>query len=288
MTSKFDMKTFLAKREFLKKRFEAERTGEQTLFTNQEKLFKPLIESQKETSKAIENKISANQDILSNTLVPFTRELQKRNDQMDTLQNLPFYNIQPGIEDVPQSTPKKDRDIINIDLDQGLKDETHRENLSLLGLDLPSEVQKQGTIEVTLQKIKSTNMRLGQLTGSRSTKSEGEKVMLESQKETMKIYKKLIKGLEGAQKFISKSGDGISTHKLCTLKRGRGRPKKYPDTIFYKDPHELCEILFELNTAKEAGNTGLDNTINSVLDELLNIKSITKDEYDKLYKNIFS
>ena len=154
-------------------------------------------------------------------------------------------------------------------------------------MELPSEVQKKGIIKETLDKIESTNRSLGQLAGKRSSKSANEKLMIESQKETMKLYKNLIIGIEGAQKFILKSGEGFSKHKLCKLKRGRGRPKKYSDTILYKNPENLCEILFELHTSKEAGNTGLDNKINSVLDELLNIKSITKEEYDKLYTNIF-
>ena len=45
--------------------------------------------------------------------------------------------------------------------------------------------------------------------------------------------------------------------------------------------------LNDLATAKEAGNTGLDNTIVSALDELLHNKWVTKDEYDKLSTNIF-
>ena len=97
MTSNLDIKKFLEKRDFLRKRFEAEKTGELTLFTKQEKLFKPLTESQKEASKAVEDKISTNQDILNNVLVQFTRELQTRNDQLNSVQNLLFYNIQPGI-----------------------------------------------------------------------------------------------------------------------------------------------------------------------------------------------
>jgi hypothetical protein len=45
--------------------------------------------------------------------------------------------------------------------------------------------------------------------------------------------------------------------------------------------------LIELLTAKKAGNTGLDNTIVSVLDELFDKKWISKDDYDNLFKNIF-
>ena len=40
--------------------------------------------------------------------------------------------------------------------------------------------------------------------------------------------------------------------------------------------------------AKQAGNTGIDNVIVSALDELLSIKTITKNDNDKLYKNIFT
>src|SRR5207245_927612 len=76
------------------------------LSTERSKLFKPLIESQKEASKAIQDKIATSQDTINNVLVPFTRALEKRNDQLETLQDLPYYNIQQGIEDVPQSTPQ--------------------------------------------------------------------------------------------------------------------------------------------------------------------------------------
>src|SRR5439155_6693505 len=106
-------------RDFLKQRFEAEKTGDQTLSTERSKLFKPLIESQKEASKAIQDKIATSQDTISNVLVPFTRALEKRNDQLETLQDLPYYNIQQGIEDVPQSTPQKSKTVF-VDLNSGL------------------------------------------------------------------------------------------------------------------------------------------------------------------------
>ena len=77
-------------RDEIQRRFEAERTGDQTLFIDQSRILKPLIEVQKETSKSIQDKIEAGQDTTSNALIPFTRELQRRNDQVETLQNLPF------------------------------------------------------------------------------------------------------------------------------------------------------------------------------------------------------
>ena len=77
-------------------------------------------------------------------------------------------------------------------------------------------------------------------------------------------------------------------HKLVKMKRGRGRPKLYPDTIIRATPNELCEKLAEFITAKRAGNTGLDNSITSILDELLQFKLISKEKYDVLFKNYIS
>ena len=144
-------------------------------------------------------------------------------------------------------------------------------------------------IEQTLDKITSKTKSIGQkLREDRGTKpTEKDKEIYQSQKETLKIYKASILALQGAEKFIKKSGEGLRKHKLIKQKRGRGRPKKHPDTIFYNNGDDLCTKLNELVTAKKAGNTGLDNTIISALDELLNNKWVTKDEYDKLYKNIF-
>lgn len=59
------------------------------------------------------------------------------------------------------------------------------------------------------------------------------------------------------------------------------------DVIFYASVDDLCSKLAELYAAKQAGNNGLDNIINSVLDQLLRVQAISKDEYDILYKNIF-
>src|SRR5437867_5677052 len=100
----------------IKKRFDNERTGDQTMYDDQTKLFKPLIDEHKITSKTMQHNLTAGQESLTNTLVPFTEELRKRNEQVDNLQTLPFYNDFPRIENVPQSTPK-------------MLSETDRENL---------------------------------------------------------------------------------------------------------------------------------------------------------------
>lgn len=70
------------------------------------------------------------------------------------------------------------------------------------------------------------------------------------------------------------------------LKNARGRTEGV-DVIYYPSVKDLCIKLQELHAAKQAGNNGLNNSINSILDELLRVNAINKDEYNYLYKNIF-
>ena len=242
---------------------------------------------QKETSKSIQDKIVAGQDATSNALIPFTRELQRRNDQVETLQNLPFYNLPPEIENAPQSTPIKAPVVTVIDFDKGL-DKTQREDLQDMSFDLPSVVFQKDSVEETLKKIETKNRQLGQYLREDSKKNEEEKLVYKSQQDTLKIYREsLLLASKGVKRF-KKSGEGLRKHKSVKLKRGRGRPKMYPDTIIYANPNELCEKLAESITAKRAGNTGLDNRITSMLDELLEHRLISKENYDVLFKNYIS
>jgi hypothetical protein len=292
MTHEF-IKRFTEQKNCLKQRFLAEKTGDQTLYIDQAKLLEPLINSQKETSRIIQDKIISGQETLSNALVPFTRELQKRNDQVEALQSLPFYNI-PEIEGVPQSTPKvtpqkEQQQYINVDLDGELLDQTHQENLQDMKLDLPSEVQKKGSYESVIQEIHTKNRQIGQFLRKDSKKTDGEREVYKSQKKTLELYQNKIEGLKGAKQFIvsKKTGEGLCKHKLVKQKRGRGRPKLKPDLIVYSHPGDLVTKLNEYIIAKEAGNTSLDNYINEILDELLEKKCISKDDYDNIFKNVF-
>jgi len=296
--SKEFIESYANQKKRLKQYFEREKTGDQTLYTDQAKLLEPLINSQKET----QNKIVTGQETISNAIVPFIKELQKRNDQVEALQSLPFYNI-PEIEGVPQSTPKKDEGIpqstpkkdedINVNLDVGLLNETHRENLDLMKLELPSVVLKKGNFDETFKiidsKYKSQSQFLADTTHAGKKATPAEKEMYKSQRETLLLYKNKIEGLKGAKQFIvsKKTGEGLHKHKLVKQKRGRGRPKIKPDLIVYNNPDDLAIKLKEYILAKEAGNTGLDNYINEMLDELLEKKCINKDGYDSIFKNIF-
>ena len=208
----------------LKKRFENERTGDQNLYADQTKLLQPLIDEHKVTAKTIQQNVTAGQKSLTNALVPFTEELRKRNEQVDNLQTLPFYGQSdfPRIENVPQSTPKKDMSGFIIDLDKMLN-ETDRENLQDMSLPLPSEVIKQGNYEYILEQLKSLNRQCGQFTGKKSKKDEKEKQIYKSRRETLEMYKISLEEQVNALKY--KSGERLRKRQLYKLKRGRGCPK---------------------------------------------------------------
>src|SRR5271170_3396426 len=237
--SKEFIEKYVSQKKQLKQYFEREKTGDQTLYTDQAKLLQPLINSQKETSRTIQDKIVTGQETMSNVLVPLVQEIQKRNDQVEALQSLPFYNI-PEIEGVPQSTPKvtpqkEQQQYINVDLDGELLDQTHQENLQDMKLDLPSEVQKKGSYESVIQEIHTKNRQIGQFLRKDSKKTDGEREVYKSQKKTLELYQNKIEGLKGAKQFIV-SGKGLRKHKLVKQKRGRGRPKLKPDLIVYSHP----------------------------------------------------
>ena len=78
-------------KEALRDRFENERTGDQDLFREQTKILQPLINTQQQTVKAIQDSQDVNSTAISNALLPIVRELEKRNDQVDSLMDQPFY-----------------------------------------------------------------------------------------------------------------------------------------------------------------------------------------------------
>ena len=128
---KDSIKDYKQQKDALIKRFQAEKTGEQTYTSEQAKLFNPLLQSQKQ----IQDKLTEG---TSNVLVPFIQELQRRNAIVEDSQNLPFHK---GIESVPQLSPISR--VQKIDLDSGLN-ETDKENLMDLSLELSSEIYLKG------------------------------------------------------------------------------------------------------------------------------------------------
>ena len=254
-----DISEYTRMKNVLKDRYEMEKTGDQVLYEDQTKLFKPVIDVQKEVGKYIT-------ESNSNALVPLRNELRIQNA-------ISLQAIEQQLQEDTRSDDDDDGAIIQIDFDRNL-DDTDRDNLSVLELDLPSIVFDNGNIDETLDKIKKINRTNGQILGNTAAGKKAtprEKEIAESQKQTLKLYKEKIESLRSSTKQF------VSTPK----KSGRG-------IIHYSDPNELCKKLTLLYSAKQAGNNGEDDNINDILDELLKIGYIDKDYYDQLYNKIFS
>ena len=105
---------------------------------------------------------------------------------------------------------------------------------------------------------------------------------MESQRDTLKKYKDRLEQTESADKLLASSE---------TEKSGKGVPeanKAIHEISFYSSVDNLCNRLAVLCASKQAGITGLNNNINSILDKLLRITAIDKNKYNHLYSNIIN
>ena len=143
-------------------------------------------------------------------------------------------------------------------------------------LPLPSQVYESDTILQTLGEVKTHNKSIGQYLGTGPSSkriSKNAKISLEAQRATLKKYKASIENAESAKKLISarktdeKSGTGVNSNTGALH-----------EISFYSSVDDLCNRLALLCTAKEAGNNGLNNNINSILNELLRINAVDKNE----------
>src|SRR5579863_7633581 len=256
-------------KESLKDRFENERTGDQDLFREQAKMFQPVINSQKQTAKAIKDSQGVNSAAITNALLPIVREIERR-EQADSLMEQPFYSEE--LPAIAQASP----DVMKADLDANLS-QTDLENLEDMSFELPSVVFKNKAVEETLEKIKTENRSIGQKLLKESKLKPHISEVYSSRKQTLITYRQIIECLQKTKQFMS-----------TPKKRGKGLKNKTVDVIYYPSVEDLCANLTQLHAAKQAGNIGLNNNINSILDELLRVKAIDKTEYNNLYKSIFS
>ena len=175
---------------------------------------------------------------------------------------------------VPVSARK---DIMRVDFDSQL-DVSDFYNLKTLKLPKPSEVFNSNMLAETLDLIKTRNRAIGQKLGKGPASKKLtplEKSEIESQRETLKKYNDILETTEAGKKLLV-------SHK--SDKTGSG----LPGVSYYSSVDDLCSKLALLHAAKQAGNNGLNNNINSILDELLRINAIDKNEYNDLYKAIFN
>ena len=185
---------------------------------------------------------------------------------------------------LPVASVSSRRDPMRVNLDEGF-DRQDLNNLKDIGLQLPSRIYESDTISETRQKGKTLNKSLGQYLGigAASEKiSKESKAWMESQKDTLTEYKNRLEQTESANKLLTSS---------ITEKSGKGVPeanKARHGISFYSSLDDLCKRSALLCASKQAGITGLNNNINSILDELLRINAIDKNEYNHLYSNTFN
>ena len=185
---------------------------------------------------------------------------------------------------LPVASVSSRRDPITVNLDEEF-DRQDLDNLRDIGLQLPSRIYETDTIPQSREKIKTLNKSSGQYLGigAASKKiSKESKARMVSQRDTLKKYKDRLEQTEYANKLLTSSK---------SEKSGRGVPeanKAIHEISFYSSVDDLCNRLALLCASKQAGNTWLNNNINSILDELLRINAIDKNEYNHLYSNIFN
>ena len=297
-----DVSEYKRLKQTLRDRFENEKTGDQNLFEEQTKKYKPLLTSQQEISNAMQE--AAKQIVQSQNegqtalqpLLPLLQNIQRTQIAQQIaaprrqLPSLPSAIMTPSNYATPQASSSGQdvktthipvpvsarKDIMTVDFDSQL-DISDFNNLKSLNLLKPSEVFKSNTIVETLDSIKTHNRAIGQKLGKGAASKKitaGEKSQLESQRATLKKYSDILENTEAGKKLLV-------SHK--SDKTGSG----FHEISYYSSVDDLCTRLDLLCAAKKAGNSGLNNNINSILDELLRINAIDKNEYKDLYKSIF-
>ena len=228
-----DVSEYRRLKQTLRDRFDNERTEDQNLFEEQTKKYKPLLTSQQEISKTMQD--AAKQIVESQNegqtalqpLLPLLQNIQRTQiapqiaaprrqlpslaSAISTLSNyatpqtsLPGKDTKTHIPQ-PVAPATSRRDPIEVDLDEGF-DREDVDNLIELNLPLPSEVYNSNTITQTLEKIKTCNKSIGQYlgTGPSSKKiSNAKKLKLESQRDTLKKYKDRLENTEAGKKLLA-------------------------------------------------------------------------------------
>ena len=231
MVKEFNVKEYEKVKNNVKNMFREQKFGSQQSHLAQTKLFKPITDTTREVTKNLKDKIISDRESFNTMVVPMITELTRANDQREALLQLPYYSTEiPESSTIQTSTPKR-KDVI-IDLDQDFN-ETDRENLQDLSLPLPSEVYQSNEIDKYWAEATTQIRRLAQFTGKRSKRSDIEKEMYESKKNTVTKYKQRLKGIMDAEKLPRVSGTGLKK-KFVRQKRKRGRPKS-SKSIVYKD-----------------------------------------------------
>ena len=196
MLKKFDSTTYSKVKNEVKNMFRDEKVGKQQTYESQSELFKPIINTTKETMQSIVNEKQNLNNILA------LRDNQQRLALRDVIQEM------SGLSDVfsepKESTPITQRNVPRVDLNRGF-DETDIENLQDLSLPLPNEAftnidEISEIIREVTQKIKGLAQEFRE--DRISKKTEKEKKIYESQRDTLDKYKKRLKYIQESRQVV--------------------------------------------------------------------------------------
>ena len=184
-----DVSEYKRLKQTLRDRFEFEKTGDQSLLEEQTKKYTPLLSSQQEISKTMQD--VANQIVESQCerqaalqpLLPLLQNIQRAQiaalgqpgQQALAMAMSPSQYATPQMsltghasgQDSTSHIPVKvssRRDIIRVNLDEHL-DKQDIDNLNDMKLPLPSKVYETNSLAETLKSVKSHNKSLGQYLG---------------------------------------------------------------------------------------------------------------------------
>ena len=184
------------------------------------------------------------------------------------------------------SVSSVDKDVITEKI-QLNKDYVKRLRLLLSGQDLI--VKGQG-LKMIGNKFGSLIINPDALASGRLYVSRKDGTVLMDEKSDRSLYDLLTKKFSKSHKY---SKTAIETFKKLATLAGislyRGRSSKsrmLGGAIYYNDPNDLVGRLNLLVASKHAGNTGVDNEISDIIDELLRKSHISKDVAIQLYNKI--
>ena len=250
-----DVSEYKRLKQTLRDRFESEKTGDQSLLEEQTKKYKPLLSSQQEISKTMQD--VANQIVESQNegqaalqpLLPLLQNIQRAQlaapgqpgQQALAMAMSPSQYATPQMSltghasgqdstshiPIPIGPVSSRKDIIRVNLDEGL-DQHDIDNLNDMKLPLPSKVYETNAVEQTLQSVKSHNKSIGQYLGigpaSKGISKDNKKI-LESQRTTLLKYRGLLENTESAKKLIStrktdkkNNRYGFDQHSQCSAR----------------------------------------------------------------------
>jgi hypothetical protein len=309
-------KQHIALRDQLRKHFQDERISDVKFLYESAKLFKPITES---TEKMLQNlptvpsvpaqptppppppsPVTSKKDyalinpdsgldveLLEEMGFPRPSSITDTDKYEDIIEKVNHYNkyVLGREKRGSVSSDKKDEITDKIQLN---RDYVKRLRLLISGLDLIVKGQglkmignKFGNLVIDRDKLASGMLHV------MSTKDNT--VVMDEQSDRS-LYDLLTKKFSKTHKY---SKHAIETFKKLAALAGislyRGRSSKsrmLGGGIFYNDPNDLVSRLNLLAASKNAGNTGVDNEISDIVDELLKKSYITKDVAIQLYNKI--